>query len=90
MLNHSRMSCNVAEQCDVERLKQATDNSNIQVLKGSKFVWHLLGVLRGIHSAHSRTVSKSASMIEMLILYVKRTWFDVAVSKPQRWGVDMA
>ena len=38
MLNHSRMSCNVAEQCDVERLKQATDNSNIQVLKSGKFV----------------------------------------------------
>ena len=35
MLNHSRMSCNVAEQCDVERLEQATDNSNIQVLKGA-------------------------------------------------------
>ena len=32
------MSHDVAEQCDVERLEQATDNSNIQVLKGGKFV----------------------------------------------------
>ena len=35
MLNHSGMSHEVAEWCDVERLEQATDNSNIQVVKGS-------------------------------------------------------
>ena len=32
------MSQNVAEWRYVERLEQATDNSNIQVLKGGKFV----------------------------------------------------
>ena len=32
------MSHDVAEQCDVERLEQATDNLNNQVLKGGKFV----------------------------------------------------
>ena len=37
-LDQSGMSHDVAERHDVERLEQATDNSNIQVLKSGKFV----------------------------------------------------
>ena len=39
MLDHSKMSHDIAEQHDVERLEQPTNNSNIQVLKGGKFVF---------------------------------------------------
>ena len=37
-LDQSEMSHDVVERHDVERLEQATDNSNIQVLKSGKFV----------------------------------------------------
>ena len=78
----------VAEQHDVERLVKAADNSlNSQetfVEGWQVHFWQLIGV--SILHAHALSPNPTIKML----IYVKRTWFDMALSKPWRWGVGMA
>ena len=69
------MSHNVAEECDVERLEQATDNSsNSQETFVKRVASSLLMAQdRGIHSAHTCTVSKSCCDNQNANIILERT-----------------